>query len=139
MIENLHNNKDLRENCFNVPDGYFDNMESNLRSFVFKENSASYGPTRVLKTAFFLTLAFIFIISMGYGVAQLTNNISGDFSQEYLFSDYTYCPPQIEFLEEDILDRYSNPNLSIEELNEYFSEEEYIPFSLYKIISSTEK
>ncbi|MBP5210260.1 MAG: hypothetical protein J6Z27_00270 [Bacteroidales bacterium] len=139
MVENTHNYK---QNRFSVPEGYFDNLEQNLRDAVLGRENKEPAAVRILKPALSLTFTFALIIFMGYGVFKITDrfNHTSDQNEISVFSQELdfMRPSQIEFIDIDELDAYSIEN-NADEVYEFLTQDGYIPFALYNSITSIEK
>lgn len=77
-IENdLLQNPKLKENPFDVPEGYFLALEDSVRAKIHKPPAPFVSFAMKFKPALMLALTFVIIAGLGYGVASLTRRMTG--------------------------------------------------------------
>lgn len=114
--EDILSRKELKENPFGVPAGYFQMLEGDVMQKIRKEGLLSQGEVEqtpapalgflnILKPALSLAAVFAIIFGLGYGAMSLTDTL--DKSQE----------GQTEMVAEQSLDLSSGTELSEEEIS----------------------
>jgi hypothetical protein len=109
MRTNHHTDFDLeslKRYPFSAPEGYFDNLEENLRSAVFNPAQEESLYIKYFKPALLLTCSFVMIFGLGHGALKLSEGlfsvnydeidvVAEEIGTEYLI-EYLYNHPDEE-------------------------------------------
>jgi hypothetical protein len=95
-MEDILNNKNLKNNPFKVPDGYFKDVEKKImdsvsaqkETYTLGENSTKKNNIfSLLKPAISMAAMFAIVFGFGYGVMKLTNTDSSGKNLESIFAE----------------------------------------------------
>jgi len=118
--------KDLKATPFRMPEGYLENLETDLQKKINPENGAAKGWRTVLKPVFYLAAMFGLIFGMAYGIMNLTD------SRKIESSSLEESIAEIEFgfIKSSFIDHYNEEesdfselsSLGVEEIESYLSD-----------------
>ncbi|MCI1779046.1 MAG: hypothetical protein LKI53_03720 [Bacteroidales bacterium] len=74
--KDILNNKELRKNPFTTPDGYFSDIENDIREKIHSGKEKSSEGKSLLRAAMTLALSFLLIFAIGAGIMKISEGIS---------------------------------------------------------------